>query len=196
MKRFFRLLNIFLLSLPGLVWGKCELTQLPPAVFSNQEMMLLEQFPRWKEQLADAQVRRFKIGSSIIESALAAYEKPNERELCKKDISQAEKKFRPAAEERFDPRWALVLYVAIKHELSEFVFDALALNNVSISRYRLQTGRSHPSNGYPVVGSLGPNAADLRFVAGRLANESIPRSEGKLEARITKYVEMLNLYGF
>ena len=194
MKRLLKLVNILLLSVSPLAWAKCELTQLPPAVLTNQEVMLLEQFPSWKEQLKNVQLQRFKVGRSIIENALAASENSDGRDLCKNDISQAEKKFRPATEERFDPRWVIVLYVAIKHELSDFVFDALALNNRSIERYRSETRRYHPSNGYPVVGQLGPKAKDLRWVSSRMDDPDIPRSKRKLEEKLNKITKMLNLY--
>ena len=121
-----RLVFPLLCLLPFFAAGSCELDQLPRAEPSPQEEILYSALPQTMTQMPPSPL--WAKGKAIARAALRMKEQnptPEQLLQCKENIVEAEKLFRFNEEESsFDPRWPIVLLVAVEHGMYEFARDA------------------------------------------------------------------------
>ena len=121
-----RLVFPLLCLLPFIAAASCELDQLPRAEPSAQEKILYSALPETMTQMPPSPL--WAKGKAIARTALRMKDQnptPEQLSQCRENIVKAEKLFRFNDEESFfDPRWPIVLLVAVEHGMYEFARDA------------------------------------------------------------------------
>ena len=131
-----RLIFALLALLPSIAVANCELDQLPRAEPSAQEKILYSALPESMTQMPPSPL--WAKGKAIARTALRMKDQnPTTEQLsqCRENIVKAEKLFRFNDEQSFfDPRWPIVLLVAVEHGMTEFARDAW-LSQLIVVRY-------------------------------------------------------------
>ena len=131
-----RLFFALLAMLPSIAVASCELDQLPRAEPSMQEKILYAALPETMTQMPPSPL--WAKGKAIARTALRMKDQdptPEQLSQCRENIVKAEKLFRFNHEESFfDPRWPIVLLVAVEHGMYEFARDAW-LSQLIVVRY-------------------------------------------------------------
>ena len=121
-----RLIFPLVFLLPFIAVASCELHQLPRAEPSLQEKVLYSALPKTMTQMPPSPL--WAKGKAIARTALRMKDQnptPEQLSQCRRNIVEAEKLFRFNEEESsFDPRWPIVLLVAVEHGMYEFARDA------------------------------------------------------------------------
>ena len=129
-----RLFFAFSALLPFIAVANCELDQLPRAEPSAQEKILYSALPETMTQMPPSPL--WAKGKEIARTALRMKDhSPTQEQMsqCRANIVEAEKLFRfNEAESFFDPRWPIVLLVAVEHGMYEFARDAWIAQEITV----------------------------------------------------------------
>lgn len=128
----------FMFLLSPQVFAFCELDQLPRAEPSLQEKILYSSLPDDMTQMPPSPL--WVKGKKIARTALNEKDQQlTDEEIlqCRKNIVDAERLFRfNDREPFFDPRWPIVLLVAVEHGMYEFARDAWIAQVITVKHER------------------------------------------------------------